>query len=421
MSTIRRRPRLSSTQAGRPRTNNSTQVPPNKFNSRLPSFIILSSFLIGWLLGRHESARGIGIKVTVSSYNILKSLTNTFLIFYGLRVHNECESTDGKLNNVAYCSISQLLGKLMRTKSLLERHLQSSTQYGTYYQHIFNDISTKPSSDLKTVYNSRKAFMKRQLIPTPIFLATSDSMKKLSRRILMKHLQAVIREQQSATSIQSIPKPTFTWITGGDSSAAGHGNLLSQSYTSILQETVQHSFEQLGIQFQAKNYGMGQYSSGPELALCINEVYGTDIDILMWDFASLQSSQQSKSEPVRKSVLWNNRAAMHPTSPILFSYDNYGERFESLDTKGSILMDTFAMDILKERLPDSNVIVNLPDGLSNYHCGPSFEGGVKCEDPMRNFVCYLDDDIAEGIVADAADLDAASICREMKFKTKPEW
>ena len=150
MSTIRRRPRLSSTQAGRPRTN-STQSPPNKFNSlsRLPSFIILSSFLIGWLLGRHESARGIGIKVTVSSYNILNSLTNTFLIFYGLRVHNECESTDGKLNNVAYCSISQLLGKLMRTKSLLERHLQSSTQYGTYYQHIFNDISTKPSSDLK--------------------------------------------------------------------------------------------------------------------------------------------------------------------------------------------------------------------------------------------------------------------------------
>jgi hypothetical protein len=43
---------------------------------------------------------------------------------------------------------------------------------------------------------------------------------------------------------------------------------------------------------------MGQYSSGPELSLCMNEVFGDDIDVLMWDFASLQP------EPVHKTILW---------------------------------------------------------------------------------------------------------------------
>ena len=46
------------------------------------------------------------------------------------------------------------------------------------------------------------------------------------------------------------------------------------------EETVQHHFEALGIQFLAKNYAMGNYNSAPELALCINEVFGGDIDVL---------------------------------------------------------------------------------------------------------------------------------------------
>ena len=41
----------------------------------------------------------------------------------------------------------------------------------------------------------------------------------------------------------------FLWVTAGDSSAAGHGNLYSQSYTAILEETVQHHFELWGYSF----------------------------------------------------------------------------------------------------------------------------------------------------------------------------
>jgi len=89
-------------------------------------------------------------------------------------------------------------------------------------------------------------------------------------------------------------------MTAGDATAAGHGNLYSQSYTAILQDTVEKAFNALGIEFIAKNYGMGQYASGPELGLCMNEVFGDDIDVLVWDFASLQPSL----EPIRRTVLW---------------------------------------------------------------------------------------------------------------------
>ena len=118
---------------------------------------------------------------------------------------------------------------------------------------------------------------------------------------------------------------------------------------------------------------------------------------------------------------------MHPTRPILMTFDTFGERFLNMgaggmDTIGTILMDADAMQTLREKMPDSNVVMNLPDALRNYRCGSSLEGGVKCDDNLRNFVCYIDDDDNE-MMAGGADSTASNtkICRENKFKTKPEW
>ena len=212
---------------------------------------------------------------------------------------------------VAFCSIPELVGKLTREQVMLERRMQSTQEYGPYYHQIFNDLSTKASDIYPTPASAPATSrnLKRQphrpnnkpqqpKVQTPIFLAKSKSTNKLTRRILIKHLQAVIREKSVASS--NISPPTFTWITAGDATAAAHGNLFAQSYTAVLQDTVQDAFQALGIKFSAENYGMGQYSSGPELGLCMNEVFGDDIDILMWDFASLQPEW----EPTRRSVLW---------------------------------------------------------------------------------------------------------------------
>lgn len=101
---------------------------------------------------------------------------------------------------------------------------------------------------------------------------------------------------------------------------------------------------------------------------------------------------------------------MHPTRPILFSIDSFGDRFANMgiESMGTILMDSDAMQSLRERMPDSNIVISLPDALRNYRCGASLEGGVRCNDNMRNFVCYLDDEMM-------------SVGADEKFRTKPEW
>jgi len=405
---MRRRQRTSFHYTGR-RPYSSSRPPPSEMNgisTYFPTFLILSSFLFGWLLGRHEGTRGIGVHFTLQSKEILQSLLDCILIYYGLAVRKECESSDGRSNNIAFCSTPQLLGKLMRERVALERRMQSKHGYGSYYHQFFNDLTTKSSPDIPALDEK-----KRVAIRSPLFLASPESTKKLSRRIIIKYLKAALREK-SPTSQQQ-PRPTFTWITAGDSTAAAHGNLYSQSYTAILQDTVEDAFASFGIRFQAKNFGMGQYSSGPELGLCMNEVFGDDIDVLMWDFGSLQPDW----EPTRRSVLWSNRAGLHPTRPILFSYDSFGERFLSLsegDT-GTILMDADVMQARRKQAPDSNVVLNLPDALSDYRCGPTLEGGFRCNDNFRNFVCYLDEELEEN--SKIADTTA---CRENKFRTKPD-
>lgn len=83
-------------------------------------------------------------------------------------------------------------------------------------------------------------------------------------------------------------------------------------------------------------------------------------------------------------------------------------------------MDADALQFLRETVPDSQVVLGLPDRLRNYRCGATIEGGARCNDPMRNFVCYLDD----GMIAGGGATDSvasANACRENKFRTKPEW
>ncbi len=389
-------------------------------STRLPTILIVGFFLAGLFLGKNDFTRTMAVKFTVLSSEVIQSTWDEVLILVGLAVHKECITDDG-VENVAFCSVSQLMGKLMRERVALRKKMESMEEYGQYYTQIFSDANTKPvvaSDQLIQRFNR----VKKADPGSPLFLLTSSLVKRqLIRRILIKHMQAVIREK----TVNDLPPPTFTFVTAGDATAAGHGNLFSQSYTAILQDTVESAFASLGIQFIAKNYGMGQYSSGPELSLCMNEVFGLDIDVLMWDFASLQP----KYEHVRRTVLWTNRAGMHPTRPILFSFDAFGERFlkikefDGITGTGAILMQSEAMQRLKLTLPDSNAVSDpekLPAALRYYHCDGTIEGAIRCEDPMRNFVCDLEDDML-----DEKEINDGSanpkICRKEKFQTKPQW
>lgn len=75
---------------------------------------------------------------------------------------------------------------------------------------------------------------------------------------------------------------TFVWTTAGHSAAAGHGNLFNQTFTSIIEQTVTDVFKSTGIKFEGRNYAMGGFGSFPELALCMESIYGSDVDMLSW-------------------------------------------------------------------------------------------------------------------------------------------
>lgn len=74
----------------------------------------------------------------------------------------------------------------------------------------------------------------------------------------------------------------FVWATGGHSATAGHGNFYEQSYTAYLEEAAQPVFEAMGMNFTGRNYAMGGTAAGPESAFCSKEIYGEDIDALVW-------------------------------------------------------------------------------------------------------------------------------------------
>jgi len=61
---------------------------------------------------------------------------------------------------------------------------------------------------------------------------------------------------------------------GGHSAAAAHGNYFSESYTAVLERSLRAVFESVGLYFVGRNYAMGGTSSGPEIASCVDAVFG---------------------------------------------------------------------------------------------------------------------------------------------------
>mmetsp|Transcript_7710 Transcript_7710/g.11021 ORF Transcript_7710/g.11021 Transcript_7710/m.11021 type:complete len:630 (-) Transcript_7710:48-1937(-) len=263
-------------------------------------------------------------------------------------------------------SILNLLGSLYREQYLMKQNVIQ--EYGEYYGLIFDS-----------------AMMDR------IFMMNNISRERLKRRMMIKILQSLSKENEpnkyeddGNLREQDI---TFTWVTGGDSSAAGHGNLLEQSYTAVLEDTVKDVFASLGIKFIARNYAMGGYVSAPELALCMESIYGSDIDVLNWDFAKMDGTNH------HRAALWGSRAGVHPSKPILFMMDDLSskrfETFLSLESRGLSVALFDRRSYLQMKLfraPDSkrdNVEI-IPDALKYFMCNGATEGVEACDD-LANF------------------------------------
>lgn len=118
----------------------------------------------------------------------------------------------------------------------------------------------------------------------------------------------------------------------------------------------------------ANNYAMDGMSSGPELALCMESIYGFDIDILNWDFHETDKEQEELYQ------LWANRAGIHPSMPTLFLNRAEPTRNKINSQLEGVGLSSLGFNVerIKSMLPDSST-ANLPYALKHYKCDEADE------------------------------------------------
>jgi len=220
-------------------------------------------------------------------------------------------------------------------------------EYGQYYQQIFR-------SNYSDFFNMGEL-----------------SRERLVRRMTRKLVESLMLREENVT---------FTWVTSGHSSAAGHGNLFNQSYTHTMEAMVSDVFASAGLTFVGKNYAMGGgMSSGPEQAMCMESLFGSDLDILSWDYDITDNNDHWQA------ALWSARAASHPSQPTLVMVDTNIKRWalvQGLENVGVGVIQASSIEDAYKGVPDYEKGENqkgLPKSLKKFICNGIPESG-KCTD-----------------------------------------
>ena len=292
------------------------------------------------------------------------------------------------------------------------------------------DASTTPSELLGHMRKHRKSILEKlhrdygdfgtvlwdDATIHSIFNLTENAQIRYRRRLIQKLLQKQLAPEK---------RRTITWVTAGDHRASGRGNLPTDSYTEVLFDTIKDSFAAVGLEFVVKNRAFDGYGSGPALALCMETVYGADVDILSWDFATTDGDHHYRS------ALWGTRATLHPSQPLLMMIDSGMEgrwkQMSRMDGRlGVALMDTYALlDTVHWRFPDSSkhpaeAVKGWPRAVKYLKCNGSLEGHYFCKDyPKRNFMCNY----PEGDLCRENKYLMRDTCKLKKFQTDwmPGW
>lgn len=271
-----------------------------------------------------------------------------------------------------------------------------------------------------------------------IFLVSPLSKRRLIRRIMIKILEGRMtcgnhdcppedEEAEYDDGNENLSKniPIFHWTTVGDSSAAGHGNTYSQSYTAILEKTVTEAFAAAGVQFVATNHA-GDVWSGMEVAFCLESIVGKDVDILSWDFSLSDpedfSNLLSPGQGIDPGLFGERAGRVMNSMPFLFFLrilSDMGslERIRRLESRG-VGTATLDDDALRELIlifPNQNSkwVPKSPPSIDKFNCGGIIEGKKRCDDPTMLYWC----DAEEGEVCAKARYDAGKSCNNDQYQT----
>jgi hypothetical protein len=299
----------------------------------------------------------------------------------------------------------ELLGRI----ALRQRQLNNEIirEYGVFGKHIFNKI------------NLEKII---QLSP----LSQTKLLRKIMIKIVLGRIHNKANNDEGAEGNQPAA-PTFHWVTAGDSSAAGHGNAYSQSYTSILQSTASDIFQSAGIKFVASNRA-GNAFSGMEIAFCMKQIFGADVDALSWDFMPLDTNH---FDPLSSSrgldpLLFGEMVGMtYPELPMLYflgkgaGVEVQQQIIGGLENRGvgfAMMMEASLREVALIFLPNGNdkdIGANQPAVVAKFHCNGAIEGFEACDDFTQMYQCYS----KEGGECARVKYDVAKACTNSRYQT----
>jgi hypothetical protein len=377
-----------------------TTIEPSSFGRGTQTFIgsviLLAAFLFVWMGSESQFLQAPGeIK--------LRSGTSSST------THFVCESkcgipkNDGKKNRY-YGTPADLLD----TKKLLQRVESAKNNliedlrkdYGPKY---FNDMFLDPESG--------------EFRPVVPITPDGPSMQRLKRKLLLKVLsvQSNIKKQErcecwngneplpSDTGNGNEPAPAslffekYVWATGGHSAAAGHGNLFNESYTAYIERDLVDIFGAAGIQFVGRNYAMGGTSSGSEITMCWEQIFGSDVDFFSWDYGMTDGNN------AEKILLYGLRGGLSPGRPAFMGIHTGGRarpyreaRIKDLEDMGmaGFNADESLMSKMRDAVPESaglseKDLAALPELVRNLKCNGGWEKGEPYCDKEKytHFIC----------------------------------
>lgn len=180
---------------------------------------------------------------------------------------------------------------------------------------------------------------------------------------------------------------TFTFVMGGHSAAAGHGNAFVQTYTPQLQRYIEPVFARLGVKFTSHNIGMGGLGT-LQNSLGASDIYGKEIDMLMWDSGMTEKGGPDVHVFMRQSILGSNR--------VPFLMDDRGIALPYHDQMGADV-GSFAFNQagflgIKTGVDEAS-LKSMPWAAQGLQCDASLK--PLCKEMEYRSVCWVDRDDIE--------------------------
>jgi hypothetical protein len=164
-----------------------------------------------------------------------------------------------------------------------------------------------------------------------------------------------------------------------------NSNNFQQSYTLQFQRVMEPVFARLGVKHFARNIGLGGLGT-IQNAMGAQDIYGRDVDILIWDSGMTESSDSPDFDLfARQGILGSDRA------PMLWSANDDAHVYMALQEHADIDYMVYGTGRGEGVIPqwnNSNHIDDIPWAARYLNCDTEFQS--VCHDNIYNGTCWIE-------------------------------